>query len=140
MMTPRKIALLSLALVSAGLLAAACDTVKAPKGPAPDPLSSAAYPQIVALGDLGKYLAYDKPIVRREPGQPLDITVPLRLIHDNHVHAQYRYIFFASDGTPLAPQMDWRYVELPGRTQVMAQGAALDPNAADWRLEIRPAR
>lgn len=139
--SPLRIATPLLALALA--LAAGCrgpNTAQAPDPATPDPVSAAAYPQIVALEDLGDYVSTDRPIVTRAPGQPLSVVVPVRLRSDREVSAQYRFIFFDDAGRPTRQQQEWRFTTLPARSQIFLEGAALDPQAQDWRLEIRPAR
>ena len=117
-----------------------CDTTKAPLGVKRDPDSSPNNPQIVGLDGLGKHLRYDNAIVRTAPNQALSVTVPVRVAADKQVRAQYRFTFLAPDGKPVSPEMDWQYKVLPARGWVYLLGVALDPEATDWRLDIRPAR
>jgi uncharacterized protein YcfL len=53
---------------------------------------------------------------------------------------QYRYLFLDKNGVPLRAQPDWQQVTLEPRQAVFMSGNAMDDNAADWRLEIRPNR
>lgn len=131
--------ILLLTLLSALLVA--CDTVKAPEGAQRDPLDPKDYPQVVALDRLGRWLVNNPPIIKGgEADQPMTVTVPVRLTSDENVNAQYRFLFFDAAGAPLRPEMEWRYVLLPGRTEVFLTGTALDKRAADWRCEVRYAR
>jgi len=131
--------LLLMTLLAATL--AACDTVKAPEGAKRDPLDPADYPQVVVLDRLGRWVVKGQPIVKGgEADQPLTVTVPVRLTSDQDVNAQYRFIFFDVAGAPLRPEMEWRYILLPGRTEVFLSGTALDKRAADWRCEVRYAQ
>src|SRR5699024_6543989 len=98
----------------------------------------AAYPKIEARGDLEKKIYYGKPVVEHAAGRPLHVSVPVRSTRQDAIEAQYRFVFFAQDGRALTPEMDWRYIRLPARSQVFLQGTALNKEAVDWRLQIRP--
>ena len=117
---------------------------KPPHAVKPDNVSEAQYPQIATEGNLGNHLSYARPIVRpsgQAPGgTPMHVTVPIRLRDDKPVNAQYRFTFLAADGGPIGQPMDWRFMVLPPRLQVFMEGSALDSQAVDWRLEIRPAK
>lgn len=113
---------------------------KAPIAATPDPVAPVQYPQIATEGVLGNHLSYAKPIVRAEGGNPMKVTVPLRLRDDKPVNAQYRFTFLDRDGAPLDPPMDWRFMVLPPRLQVFMEGSAMSGSAVDWRLEVRPAK
>ncbi len=119
-------------------LAVGCDTVKAPGAAEPDPLPASAYPQIAALGGLDGYLAYDKPVVNRPADRPMNVSVPIRLKSDAGLKTQYRFIFFDQNGRPLEPDPTWQFTFLPARAQAFLEGSALDTDAVDWRLEVRP--
>ncbi len=117
----------------------ACDAVKAPGAAKPDPLPSAAYPQIVAAEGLSDYIVYDTPKVSTT--KPMEVTVPVRGLTDNQeVNLQYRFSFFDQNGVPLNENPDWRFIKLPSRNQRFLNGFAREQSAVDWRLEIRPAR
>ncbi len=53
---------------------------------------------------------------------------------------QWRYIFLDGKGRRLQSEPDWQFSYLPSRTPVELRGNALDKSAADWQLQIRPAR
>jgi uncharacterized protein YcfL len=117
---------------------------KPPHAVKADNVSEAQYPQIATEGNLGNHLSYAKPIVRppgQAPGQtPMRVTVPIRLRDNKAVNAQYRFTFLGADGGPVGQAMDWRFMVLPPRLQVFMEGSAMDMQAVDWRLEIRPAK
>lgn len=116
-----------------------CDTVKAPGAAKPDPLPSAAYPQIVAGEGLQGFIAYDAPKVSAT--KPMEVTVPVRALTETEdVKVQYRFTFFDAAGVPLNENPDWRYIKLPSRNQRFLSGFAREQTAVDWRLEIRPAQ
>lgn len=136
----KRLNLLAAILLAAPCLLIGCDTTKAPHAADPDPIAPVQYPQIAAEGKLGDHLFYAKPIIRREAGTPMKVTVPLRLRDDKPVNAQYRFTFLDVAGAPLDPPMDWRFMVLPPRLQVFMEGSAMSAAADDWRLEIRPAK
>lgn len=126
-------------LMTAFAISAGCQNT-APPGARTETVSAAAYPRVLAQGNLDRFLAYDKPRVDRTDSGAMSVTVPVRILRDRDVDTQYRFIFFDERDQPLRPQMDWQYQTLAGRTQAFLRGSSLDPDAADWRLEIRPAR
>ncbi len=127
-------------LVAVSLLVACHDPVKAPGAGMPDPLHADEYPQIVVTDQIADYMGFHKPIVEVQPGKPMSVVVPARLINDYAINVQYRFIFFDSAGRPIEPGMGFQYLRMPGRVQQFMRGAAMDTNAVDWRLEIRSAR
>lgn len=135
----RSISRVLLVLAPLAMPLVACDTVKAPGAAKPDPLPSAAYPQIVAAEGLSGFIAYDAPKV--SVTKPMEVTVPVRALTDNQdVNIQYRFSFFDQNGVPLNENPDWRYLKLPSRNQRFLSGFAREQSAVDWRLEIRPAK
>ena len=112
----------------------------APPGAKTETVSAAAYPQVVALDGLDKFLAADRPRVRRAESGAMSVSVPVRILRKRDVKAQYRFTFFDEMDRPLRPEMDWQYKVLPGRAQTFLEGVAMDSAAAEWRLEIRSAR
>jgi hypothetical protein len=139
-MTTRQCALPIAALLlafSAGL--PACDTVKAPGSAQPDPLPPVMYPKIEAAEGLSGFLKFDEPKITSE--SPLGVSVPIRAATDfEDLNVQYRFIFFDVKGVPIDPDRPWKYTKLASRRQEFLMGNALDSNAKDWRLQIRPAR
>ena len=128
------------AVLLSGLLLAGCQGDKMPAQPRFEPIED--YPQITAAQVIGKDLSFSDPIVRGADlqGTPMRVIVPVRPRLDEAVPVQYRFIFFEDDGAPIRPIMDWRYELLPGRSQTHLEAAAMDADAADWRLEIRKAQ
>ena len=85
MTRPRLNAVGSLVLIALtlGLGGCATDRVKAPPGPLGDPLPPTAYPQIVPMGGLARWIYFDKPIVT--PGtadRPMRVSVPARMVYN----------------------------------------------------------
>ena len=75
------------------------------------------------------------------PPSALKVTVALRDERDDKERRiQYRFFFFDERGIPENNNPDWRYKELPRRAAIYVDGNALDKDAVDWRLELRPAR
>lgn len=129
-------------VLAAASLLMACqhDPVKAPGAGMPDPLFADEYPQIVVTDQIADYMGFHRPVVDVQPGKPMSVVVPARLINDYAINVQYRFIFMDSAGRPIEPVMGFTYMRMPGRVQQFMRGAALDTNAVDWRLEIRSAR
>ena len=116
------------------------DKIMAPGAGRADPIMLENYPRIVALEKLSEYLVFSAPNVRSSPQQPMSVSVPVRLQSDKEVNIQYRFEFFAPDGRPMQQADQWRFMHLSSRDQHFLQGSALDTQAADWRLVVRPAR
>jgi len=137
---PMRFFILTLIGIIGGTALTACDTVKAPATLRTDPLGG-AYPQNVALEGLHKYVVVEQPIVDPPTeNRPLNVTVPLRSIIDGQVRIQYRFEFLDRRGRPLKSSSGFKYAAIEPRTQVFLQSNALDTNAVDWRLLVRPAR
>ncbi|HRX85922.1 MAG TPA: DUF1425 domain-containing protein [Phycisphaerae bacterium] len=110
-----------------------------PKAARQDQMAIEDYPQITALEHLDRVLVISD--VVEDKGPPLKVTVALRDERDDKERRiQYRFFFFDERGVPENNNPDWRYKELPRRAAVYVDGNALDKNAVDWRLELRPAR
>lgn len=123
-------------LVAAG----GCDKTMAPGAVQADPLAPQLYAKIAALQGLEPYLVMGTP-PRVEAGPPMRVTCAIRAKTDyEELNVQYRYIFVDAGGVPLNNNPDWQYLRMQSRTESFFSGNALDKTAADWRLEIRPAR
>ena len=115
-------------------------TVSAPAVGA-DPVPLANDPKILALDGLEQFIVASDPVVVREPGGLLRVSVPARVImEDGVVRTQYRFLFFDEQGFQLRPEEQWRYLVMPARTLVTMESTALSTKAVDWRLQIRSAR
>lgn len=112
----------------------------APPAAGPDPVSQQLQPQVLAQGEFeGKLVTSRATVVRTENGA-MSVSVPVRTRLQKDARAQYRFTFFDDRGRALRPEPDWQYTVLPARTQMILEGTALQTEAADWRLEVRPAR
>lgn len=131
-------------LAAAALVIGGCktDTVKAPGSAGVDQLPADQYPKVEATGGLSPYLVISGANVT--PGtdtKPMSVMSAVRSTWDKDVlNVQYRYFFFDEKNTPLDTDPAWRFVKLPPRSQVYMEGKAMDTNAKDWRLQIRPAQ
>ena len=129
------------ALLLSTVFLTACDTVKAPPAGRTDTIEQKQYPQITVQDGLQPWIGINTPVVDRS-GDVMKVNVPIRLLSDagQYSHVQYRFIFLDKSGVPLRTQTDWRYTTLEPRIQQIVSANALDTTAADWRMEIRPAR
>jgi hypothetical protein len=133
------------ALVLASLVAVAgaagCNEGPPPAGRA-DRLSPEQYPRAVALERLDRVLRFGPPIVdRSEEGRPMRVSQPVRNLDRRELNVQYRFEFQDESGRPLKTNSGWAYKTLTGsRVETMLEATALEDTAADWRLEVRPAR
>lgn len=129
-----------LALVAAVVSFGGCATPRAPFSPQPDYIPVDQYPKITTTAHLSRFLVFSPPTVVVDG--VMRVTTPVRLVSrpGEWSKVQYRYIFLDSRGLPLTVQPDWQSQTLEPQQQVFLQGNAMDSNAADWRLEIRPHR
>lgn len=83
--------------------------------------------------------AFGVPVVKRVPGEPLSVTVPVRsvAVFQDPLHVEYRFLFYDASGVPLEPQMAWADMSLPKGFEMYMKGAALDATAVAWKLYIR---
>lgn len=132
---------LSLAvLATAMLLTVGCARTE-PWGSVQDPLPQGQQPHVILHDDVHDAVSHGEPVVTRGEGDtPMRVTVPLRLLDNRQYNMQYRFIFFDERGERVSPDMSWRFITLPPRAQTEVQGAAMNPEAVDWRLELRLAR
>ncbi len=127
------------------VVASACDSTPNPGGPGSaqvDPLPGEQYPKIEAAEGLSRYLAFSGlKEYHATDTKPMWLTVAVRaMTQHQELNIQYRFFFFDKDNVPLKTEPDWQFARLPSRSQVFLQGHAMDRNAVDWRLQIRPAR
>lgn len=130
------------------LLAAVClvgcknDPVAAPPAGHVDLLPPHAYPQVVATGNLAKWLRFGAPVVdHAQQGRPLQVNIAVRSIYDKHpVNVQYRFEFLDGEQRAVHGSDGWQFANLEPRVESQFSGGALDVNAVDWRLIVRPAR
>ena len=105
-----------------------------------DPIHEQDYPQITALDELEEQLVFGTPSVYSPADRPMSVVVPMRAAigaNDDDMAVQYRFEFLDSLGRPIEPSMGWRHILLPPRVTRFVEGAALDTDAVDWRLELR---
>lgn len=129
---------LSLALASAALFVGCTST--APPAAKIEHVSHAAYPRVVAQDGMDDILAAGEEVVTKSESGALNVTVPVRVLSPKDVRSQYRFTFLDERNRPLRPETDWQYKLLPAKSQVFLEATALDPQAVDWRLEVRPNR
>ncbi len=122
------------------LALAACS--KAPYAGEPDPVPRGQYPNVTVEDDrLADALVFSAPVVDRgDATRPMSVSQPGRNTSDRTVHVQYRFEFFEASGKPLRTNLGWRFLTMPKRTEMFFQGSAMETNATDWRLIVRPAQ
>ena len=121
---------------------AGCDDVHAPHATGQDKLAPGQYPKNVAVDwQLGtSIVAGNTSVNEGSKDQPMSVSQPVRNIKDFPLNIQYQFTFLDSAGRPLEGTGGWKYVTLEPRVERFLQGAALDTNAVDWRLTVRPAK
>lgn len=123
------------------LAACSTDRVKAPPSAMRDTIPLGSYPQIVPMDGLAAHLGFDQPLVEPStPNRPMAITVNVRSVADTPMETQYRFIFYDQLGRELRSNQGWVFQHMEPRLQVQLKGQALETDAQQWRLEIRPAR
>jgi len=121
---------------------AGCDAVHPPYNIPADKMPPGSYPRNVAVQwELRDALVAGQTIVKDgSKDQPLSVAQPMRNIRDHSIEIQYQYDFLDSNGRPLTSSGGWRNLTMEPRVERFLDGAALDTNAVDWRLTIRPAK
>jgi hypothetical protein len=137
----RTMLLCSCLLVSGLVMGCQQDNVQAPQAIRNDPLAG-GYPQNVVLNGLEDGVVIGKPVVEAATdAKPMRVTVPLRSVVDGTLRTQYQFIFLDDKGRPVRSHREnWHYQVLSDHAQVFLEGAALETDAVDWRLEVRPAQ
>ncbi len=123
-------------------LAAGCttpDPVMAPDAGQGDLLPIEDYPQIVVTSGLAPYLAFGRGVFVNAPESPMSVQIPIRVLDELAVNIQYEFKFFDKNGRVL-PGGIMRYERLPAKVQRFLTASALDTDAVDFRLTVRPAR
>lgn len=117
------------------------DNIQAPQSVRSDPLAG-GYPQNIALKGLHTGVVIGKPIVdAATEDQPMRVTVPLRSVVDGTLRTQYKFTFLDDRGRPVRSNLDsWRYQVIAAKAEVYLEATSMDTDAADWRLEVRPAQ
>ncbi|MEX0654329.1 MAG: YcfL family protein [Phycisphaeraceae bacterium] len=133
--------LLSIAVLAVAMTAVGCNARTEPWGSTPDPVPQGQQPHVVLHDNVQNRVSHGEPIVTPGDDQtPLRVTVPLRLLDNRQYSIQYRFVFLDARGRAVRPEAGWQYKVLPPRAQMEVEAAALNPEAVDWRLELRLAR
>ena len=127
-------------VLAATLALTGCDT--SPPAGRPDSVAPGTYPRNIAMQGLQDGVVFGEAIVT--PGtndKPMRVVQPIRSLVDYPINVQYRFQFLDANKMPLPNnQESQRFLNLPPRTERLLDASAPDVGAADWRLEIRPAR
>jgi hypothetical protein len=136
-MMNRTISLVLLNLV----LMAGCDDVHPPRAIPADKVPPGAYPRNVAVEPfLENELVVGPSIVTDGTAdRPMMVKQPMRNVREWPLEIQYQFVFLDKTGSPL-PGSGWRNLTLESRIERFLEGAALDTNAVDWRLNVRAAK
>jgi len=126
---------------AAGLIAAATLGLAACGTPPPrvgdDHVSSQAYPKVQATGGLNAFMRVNNAVEFQENGL-LHANVDIRWVGKNPVYYEYRFIFRYGRNRALNADGAWtRGSAEPGTVDYLSANAT-NPDATDWRLEIRP--
>ncbi len=113
-----------------------------PPGSMEEPLPQNQYPNINVHQPLTPFILVSDPIMSRDSMGTLRIEVPIRANTrpNEDLNVQYRFQFLDEMGRLLQPEPAWQYIRMEAQLQVFVQANAMDSRAADWRLEIKPAR
>ena len=130
----------ALLLVTITVASVGCDTDKAPPSGRMDKLPADQYPRGVVLEGFDEELVFGKTIVDpTTEDRPMRVTQAVRNISKRVLNIQYQFQFFDTQGRPLKTNQGWKFLNLAVRDEHFLEGAALDTNAVDWRLVVRPA-
>lgn len=112
-----------------------------PPGVKQDKLPEGAYPSKVAIEGLDKVIvARDAIVQAATEATPMRVTVPIRSTGNVIHYIQYRFEFLDREGRPVRSNQGWRFMSLEPKIEAFVDAGALDTDAVDWRLQIRPAR
>jgi len=99
------------------------------------------YPNVVLDPKLEDKLVSSEPTIRMPTQtEPLRISVPVRSITQHPLNLQYRVIYFGDFGKQTNDYPVWKDFRVMGRTRYVISDNAIDLDAVDWNIEIRPAR
>lgn len=133
------------AALAAATLVAACNQTphyRPPPGSLEDPLPVSHYPNINVYRPLTQFILVADPVMTRDAAGTLRIDTPIRANTrpNEDMNIQYKYQFLDAQGRVLEPEPAWQYMRLEPTIQYYLSGNAMDSRAADWRLDIKPAR
>jgi hypothetical protein len=113
-----------------------------PPGSVAEPMPQEHYPNINVHEPLTPWIMVSDPIIVRDEAGTLRVDVPIRTItrYNEDMNVQYRFEFLDELGRLLEPQPAWQYIRLEPTLQAFVSANSMDSRAADWRLEIKPAR
>ncbi|HSI34638.1 MAG: DUF1425 domain-containing protein [Phycisphaerae bacterium] len=137
----------SVAMISTALLAGGCwePGSNLPYGQTPRYVEGRAEvysaPQIFLVGpnavDLRENTLFEPPMVTRDPGDLLRVTVPVRVTGDKRLHVQYRATFVDRNGQPLPGMTGWaRQTLTPGARDLISFNST-SAQANGFHVEIR---
>lgn len=143
--TNTRTSLLSLATIAGLVGLGGCNQAppyRPPPGSMEEPLPQNQYPNINLHQPLTPWIMVSDPIMSRDSMGTLRVEVPIRSISrtNEDMNVQYRFQFLDEMGRLLQPEPEWQYMRMEAQIQVFIQANAMDSRAADWRLEIKPAR
>lgn len=116
---------------------ATCNTD--PVTPGPDPVID--YPNIVLDPALEDKLVKARPNTQPPTrDQPMRISVPVRSVTQHPLNLQYRVLYFDAFGKQTNDYPVWKDMRLMGRARHVINDNAVDLDAVEWNIEIRPAR
>ena len=132
---------ITLALLSVVCLVG-CDEVKGPYSIGSDKYPAGAYPRNVAVDpQLANALVAGQTRVNGgSKDQPMTVQQPMRNTKNFPLEIQYQFIFLDETGRQLPSSGAWKNLPMEPRVERFLEGAALDTNAVDWRLTVRPAK
>jgi hypothetical protein len=126
-----------LAVVSLAMLGGGCaDNVKAPIAAREDPYQREQI-HMTSL-EVRRHTAVEAPILTRDDGGLLFVTVPVRAATDQKLYVDYRVTFFDRAGGVLN-QTGWLHKTLPPNTPDQITFNSTSPRAVDFQMDLREA-
>ena len=133
------LALGAVSLLSFGFLG--CESYNAPPTGVADTLPPGVYPKNVVVDGLADGIVFGDPIVTPSTEtKPMRVVVPVRSIADYPINIQYQVQFFDTSRRPLVTNQGFRFMNMAPRVEQFMDVSALDVNAVDYRVLVRPAR
>ena len=131
--------LLATGALALGMLG--CDPYKVPPAGEADALPPGVYPKNVVIDGLSDGIVFGDPIVTPSTdAKPMRVVVPVRSTVDYPINIQYQVQFFDVQHRPLVTNQGFRFMNMAPRVEQFIDVSALDVNAYDYRVLVRPAR
>lgn len=119
-----------------------CAESKAPGAGMSDPYRAPMNdPQITVLApELREWLGFQPAVVVDDPGEVMQVQVPVRNLSERQYLIDYRILFYDANGLEIEPVMGWKMVSLGPKQTARLSANSFDDTAKNYRLEVKWAR